>query len=285
MKDKSGRPFLKWAGGKRQLLPELLMRAPMEIATFYEPMCGGAALTFALLDRESSPERVVLNDSNKTLMDAFFVVRDHLDELLEKLAVVELAYLSREEIDRSNFYYEQRATEYEAVIDQVVRFLFLNKTCFNGLYRVNQKGEFNVPHGRYKNPKILNEGVLRTASNLLNRTEIFSGDYVKCFANLSKNDFVYFDPPFEPISVTSSFTSYSPGGFGRTEQIRLRSVCDWLSDHEVKFLLSNSAHDYIRGLFDGALRDYAISEVEARRSINSDKAGRAKIKEILVSNY
>ena len=285
MKDKSGRPFLKWAGGKRELLPELLMRAPMEIATFYEPMCGGAALTFALLDRESSPERVVLNDSNKTLMDAFFVVRDHLDELLEKLAVVELAYLSREEIDRSNFYYEQRATEYEAVIDQVVRFLFLNKTCFNGLYRVNQKGEFNVPHGRYKNPKILNEGVLRTASNLLNRTEIFSGDYVECFANLSKNDFVYFDPPFEPISVTSSFTSYSPGGFGRTEQIRLRSVCDWLSDHEVKFLLSNSAHDYIRGLFDGALRDYAISEVEARRSINSDKAGRAKIKEILVSNY
>ncbi|MEE2875706.1 MAG: DNA adenine methylase [Chloroflexota bacterium] len=285
MKDKSGRPFLKWAGGKRQLLPELLMRAPMEIATFYEPMCGGAALTFALLDRESSPERVVLNDSNKTLMDAFFVVRDHLDELLEKLAVVELAYLSREEIDRSNFYYEQRATEYEAVIDQVVRFLFLNKTCFNGLYRVNQKGEFNVPHGRYKNPKILNEGVLRTASNLLNRTEIFSGDYVECFANLSKNDFVYFDPPFEPISVTSSFTSYSPAGFGRTEQIRLRSVCDWLSDHEVKFLLSNSAHDYIRGLFDGALRDYAISEVEARRSINSDKAGRAKIKEILVSNY
>jgi len=285
MKDKSGRPFLKWAGGKRELLPELLMRAPMEIATFYEPMCGGAALTFALLDRESSPERVVLNDSNKTLMDAFFVVRDHLDELLEKLAVVELAYLSREEIDRSNFYYEQRATEYEAVIDRVVRFLFLNKTCFNGLYRVNQKGEFNVPHGRYKNPKILNEGVLRTASNLLNRTEIFSGDYVECFANLSKNDFVYFDPPFEPISVTSSFTSYSPGGFGRTEQIRLRSVCDWLSDHEVKFLLSNSAHDYIRGLFDGALRDYAISEVEARRSINSDKAGRAKIKEILVSNY
>jgi len=285
MTDKAGRPFLKWAGGKTQLLPELLMRAPMEIATFYEPMCGGAALTFALLDRESPPERVVLNDSNTILMDSFVVVRNQLDELLDKLAVVESAYLSRDETGRSNFYYEQRATEYEAVIDRVVQFLFLNKTCFNGLYRVNRKGEFNVPHGRYKNPKIVNEGVLKTASHLLNRTEIFNGDYVECFANLSKNDFVYFDPPFEPLSATSSFTSYNSGGFGRTEQIRLRSICDWLSDHAVKFLLSNSAHDYIRGLFDGALRDYTISEVEARRSINSDKTGRSKIKEILVSNY
>ena len=285
MADKIGQPFLKWAGGKRQLLPELLARAPVKISTFYEPMCGGAAFTFALLDRESPPERVVINDSNMTLMDSFVVVRDRLDELLEKLAVVETAYLSLGEADRSSFYYEQRASEHSELIDRVVQFLFLNKTCFNGLYRVNKKGVFNVPHGRYKNPKIVNEGVLRTASHLLNRTEIFHGDYAECLTDFSSNDFVYFDPPFEPLSVTSSFTSYNPGGFGRVEQIRLRSICDFLTDQEVKFLLSNSAHDYIRGLFDGALRDYAISEVDARRSINSDKAGRSKIKEILVSNY
>jgi len=285
MPDKAGQPFVKWAGGKRQLLPELLARAPVKISTFYEPMCGGAAFTFALLVREVPPARVVLNDLNVTLMDSFIVVRDQLDQLLEKLAVIESAYLSREEIGRSDFYYEQRASEYEDLIDRVVRFLFLNKTCFNGLYRVNKKGEFNVPHGRYKNPNILNEGVLKTASRLLNRTEIFNGDYAKCFTNFSENDFVYFDPPFEPLSVTSSFTSYNPGGYGRTEQIRLRSVCDSLTDRRVKFLLSNSAHDYIRGLFDGALRNYSISEVDARRSINSDKTGRSKVKEILVSNY
>ena len=277
-------PFLKWAGGKRQLLQEIIMRIPEHIDSFYEPMCGAAAITFGILNRENPPKKIVLNDLNSALMEAFSVVRDQSDLLCDRLRILEDAYLGLDESGRSDRYYEERDMEYSASVDRVARFIFLNRTCFNGLYRVNKKGRFNVPHGKYKNPRILNESLLRSVSKALGNVEIYSGDYRSIHKDCHSGDFVYFDPPFEPISSTSSFTGYTAEGFGRVQQLDLRAECDRLDDMGVNFLVSNSGQDYIRGIYEGAFRGYTIEEVSAKRSINATGSGRTPVTELLISN-
>ena len=217
-------------------------------------------------------------------MEAFSVVRDQSDLLCDRLRILEDAYLGLDESGRSDRYYEERDMEYSASVDRVARFIFLNRTCFNGLYRVNKKGRFNVPHGKYKNPRILNESLLRSVSKALGNVEIYSGDYRSILKDCHSGDFVYFDPPFEPISSTSSFTGYTAEGFGRVQQLDLRVECDRLDDMGVNFLVSNSGQDYIRGIYEGAFRSYTIEEVSAKRSINATGSGRTPVTELLISN-
>ena len=279
------RPFLKWAGGKGQLVPDLLARAPRRIETYYEPFVGGGAMFFALAgDPGRAPRRAVLNDANGELVTVYEVIRDHAAKLVARLEALATPYLAAAAEERAAIYYAQRARVPEDRVDIAARFIFLNKTCFNGLYRVNRRGEFNVPHGRYLAPRVLDEPTLRAASAALRGVRVESGDFEAVTAEAQPGDFVYFDPPFEPLSRTSSFTGYTAAGFSRVDQLRLRWLIDDLTDRGVSVLLSNSWAAWIIGLYDGAGR-YRFEELPARRAINSRGAGRGPIGELLLWNY
>lgn len=268
-------PFLKWAGGKRQLLDEIRKYVPKGYNTYYEPFVGGGAVLFSL-----QPERAVINDINAELIRTYRVIRDDVDTLLEHLA--------KHQNDKE-YFYELRALDrteqFEALspAERASRLIYLNKTCYNGLFRVNRQGQFNVPFGDYKNPNIVNEPVLRAVHQYLveNEIEILNTDFVEAVATAKEGDFVYIDPPYDPISSTSSFTGYSLDGFGRDEQIRLKQTVDSLTNRGCKVLLSNSATDFIKDLY----KDYQIVIVTANRAINSNASRRGKIDEVLVMNY
>lgn len=274
-KNKLTQPFLKWAGGKRQLLPEIKKYIPMKINTYYEPFVGAGAVLF-----DVQPRHAVINDINPDLTNAYQVIRDHVDDLIESL---------RNHINHQDYFYQirdlDRTDQYRELsnIEKASRIIYLNKTCFNGLFRVNSQGQFNVPFGKYKNPQIVNEIVLRAVSHYLSKNDvtIFNGDYESALATADKGDFVYFDPPYDPISDTSSFTGYSLNGFNKEDQIRLRDVFAELDRRGCRVLLSNSATDFIKDLY----RDYSINLVSASRNINSVASGRGKIDEVLVRNY
>jgi DNA adenine methylase len=277
------RPFLKWAGGKAQLLPALLEHAPQSIDTYYEPFLGGAALFFALAsDPDLAPRRAVLNDQNHELVTMYEVVRDQLDELVSQLEPLVTRYLAADAETRAEIFYAVRGEQPTTAIEVAARLLFLNKTCFNGLYRVNQRGLFNVPHGKYKNPTILDPVVLAAASRALQHTELLSGDFEAACANAKPGDFVYFDPPFHPLSDTANFTSYTAGAFAREDQLRLRWCMDGLRDRGVPVMLSNSPHEWIVGVYEGA--HYRVERTPARRSINSKGDGRGVIDELVVTS-
>lgn len=298
----AARPFLKWAGGKTQLLEPLIARAPREIETYHEPFLGGGAMFFGLLaNPELAPKRAVLNDLNRDLVTVYETVRDEVDALIEALGRLSEVYLEASEDQRSEIYYGERERRPEDRVDLAARFIFLNKTCFNGLYRVNRRGEFNVPHGKYRSPRILDEQGLRDASVALSETELTCLDFEEALRAPRAGDFVYLDPPFEPLSKTSSFTGYTQGAFGRPEQQRLKWAVDDLTARGVRVMLSNSSQDYILGLYTadrGPFTDppkrghapsggtrYRFETTLARRAINSRGDRRGAIDELIVLNY
>ena len=266
-------PIVKWVGGKRQLMFELLKNMPKDYNRYFEPFIGGGALFFEL-----QPDNAYISDMNEELINLYQVVRDNVVELITDLQKHDISkeyFMEIRNIDRTEEY------ENWSDVQKASRFIYLNRTCFNGMYRVNSKGEFNVPFGHYKNPRILDENNLVNCSNLLQRTEIKHADFSEILKKVKKGDFVYFDPPYVPLSETSSFTSYTKNGFDMDMQFKLRDVCDELDSMGVKFLLSNSDTKLVNELYE----NYNIKKVFASRQINANADGRGKITEVLVRNY
>ena len=275
-KNKLVSPVLKWVGGKRQLLPSIKPMLPKEITSYCEPFVGGGAVLFDL-----QPKRAIVNDINSDLILVYTVIRDNVEALIKLLET----YPNEE-----GFYYELRNIDREqekydklSEIEKAARVIFLNKTCYNGLYRVNNAGKFNSPFGKYKNPNIVNAPVLRAVSAYFNSSEItFStSDFEPVLEQVRRGTFVYLDPPYDPVSDTSSFTGYSKGGFSREQQIQLRKCCDKLNARDVKFMLSNSATDFIREQYS----NYHITIVKAKRAINSVASKRGDVDEVIITNY
>lgn len=283
-KNKLVLPVLKWVGGKRQLLPIIRKYLPKisNTATYYEPFIGGGAVLFDL-----QPEKAIVNDINQELINVYQIIRDDVENLIAELsrenkyANTSECYYKIRELDRNPDIYHKLSN-----IEKAARIIYLNKTCYNGLYRVNSMGEFNSPFGRYKNPSIVNEIGLRAVSKYFREANITfrNMDFEKALEGIKKGDFVYFDPPYVPLSTTSNFTGYNESGFGFDEQERLKRLCDKLTDQGVHILLSNSDCEYIRNLFSDKKR-YTIIEVKAKRSINSISSARGEISEVLIINH
>lgn len=268
-------PFVKWVGGKRQLLKYIKPILPESINTYYEPFIGGGALLF-----DHRPSVAVINDYNKELINTYNVIRGDVEALIADL---------KTHVYDKDYFYEIRSldrnSDYSSMSDlkKASRLLYLNKSCFNGLYRVNSKGEFNSPFGSYTNPNIVNEDTLLAVSRYLNNNNVTTrtGDFQEAVFDAQDGDFVYFDPPYDPVSKSANFTAYSKLGFSREDQERLRDLCIELTDRGVKFLLSNASTDFINELYSG----FTILEVGANRAINSNGAKRKKVQEVLVRNY
>ncbi|WP_027416760.1 DNA adenine methylase [Aneurinibacillus terranovensis] len=274
-KNEWAQPFLKWAGGKRQLLPEIIKYIPANIDTYYEPFVGAGAVLLHL-----QPDKAVSNDINSELINTYQVVRDHIDDLIADLSkhVNDKDYFYRiRELDRKEEF------KFLTPVERASRMIYLNKTCFNGLFRVNSQGQFNVPFGNYKNPSIVNEKVLRAVHDYLVNADVkfLNGDFAEAVEGAKKGDFVYFDPPYDPVSDTSSFTSYSLHRFDAKQQIRLKELFDELNDRGCRVMLSNSTTPFIKDLY----KDYHVKIVGAKRNINSKASGRGEIDEVLVMNY
>lgn len=271
----SAQPFLKWAGGKRQLLSQIKPHLPTDFKRYFEPFVGGGALLFEL-----KPSKAIINDVNPEITNVYQIIKDQPEDLIQDLQQHE---------NTEDYFYQLRALDrdpafsYYSPLKRASRVLFLNKTCFNGLYRVNQKGQFNVPFGRYKNPNIVNAPNLRHVSQFLNhqRVEILNTDFSHAIKGIRQEDFVYFDPPYDPLSATASFTSYASGEFGREQQEWLFQTCEKLHQRGCRFLLSNSATAFIQDLY----RDFEIHIVQAKRSINANHKKRGQIAEVLIKNY
>ena len=266
------KPILKWVGGKRQLLDDILPLIP-QCSTYVEPFVGGGAVLLSL-----QPKKAVINDYNAELINVYVCVRDHLEELLEMLE-------RHKELNSAGHFYKVRALDREPgfedlpPVERAARIIYLNKTCYNGLYRVNSAGQFNSPYGKYKNPAIVNEPVVRAMSTYLNGgVKILCGDYGQALKGLREGAFVYLDPPYMPISSSSSFTGYTEGGFGYDEQVRLKEECDKLASKGIHFMQSNSDCPEIRALYS----DYEILTVKAKRAINSRGNRRGEINEVLI---
>lgn len=266
-------PIVKWVGGKRQLMFELLKNMPKSYNRYFEPFIGGGALFFEL-----QPTNAYISDMNEELINLYNVVKNDVYELIEELKKHEISkeyFMNIRNIDRTKNYKKW------SNIQKASRFIYLNRTCFNGMYRVNSKGEFNVPFGNYKNPRIIDERNLINCSNLLQKTEIRNADFSEILNYVQNGDFVYFDPPYVPLNETSSFTSYTKDGFDIDMQFKLREVCDELDSKGVKFMLSNSDTKFVNELYE----NYNIKKVFASRQINANPNGRGKITEVLVKNY
>ena len=275
-KNKLVSPVLKWVGGKRQLLETFSSLLPNKITTYCEPFVGGGALFFNL-----QPKKAYINDINDELVRVYEVIKNDVENLIIALQGFE---------NESDYFYAIRdwdrdRKKYASLsdVEKAARILYLNKTCYNGLFRVNNAGEFNSPFGNYRNPNIVNAPTLRAVNLYLNTAEIHltSLDYKEVLNGLPKNTFVYLDPPYDPVSDTSNFTGYSRSGFSREEQIRLRECCDDLHKRGLKFMLSNSATDFIKEQY----ANYHITIVQAKRAINSNATKRGEVDEVVVRNY
>jgi DNA adenine methylase len=265
----SPRPFLKWAGGKGKLIQQYIPYLPKKFKTYYEPFLGGAAVFFYL-----NPSSAALTDINPELVNAYRCVRDNVEELILNLEAHQLRHCR-------DYYYEVRQSPGVTNIEKAARLIYLNKTCFNGLYRENSKGGFNVPIGKYKNPKICNPALLRSVSAVLQNAQINVRPFEDILEHASScDDFVYFDPPYHPLSPTSNFTAYSRYSFTQDDQIRLKYVFAELAERGVKVMLSNSDCPFIRELY----RDFNINSIIAPRLINSDARKRGKITELLITS-
>lgn len=269
----SCKPFVKWPGGKRQLLRELLRNMPKKYGRFFEPFVGGGALFFAV-----KPEYGYISDINPELMNVYEVVQNNVEELIESL---------REHRNTEKYFYELRNADrtqgYEGwgKIEKASRLIYLNKTCFNGLYRMNSDGHFNVPFGFYKNPNILDEDNLIACSVLLKKTEIALASFEAVEKKARRGDFVYFDPPYVPLNKTSSFTKYYKDDFDWDAQFALRELCDRLHNKGVLLMLSNSYTETVKDLY----KNYRVKIVRANRAINCKGDGRGKINELIITNY
>lgn len=277
------RPFLKWAGGKGKLAPRILAVAPPEFGRYHEPFVGAGAIYFAFEDARRLPGGALLSDANGDLIECFRVLRDAPESAIDRLRPLAETYAAAAVAERAAFYYEQRAAVPADPVSRVARFIFLNRTCYNGLYRVNSRGGFNVPHGRYVQPRILDADILWACSKALQGAELFVRDFETACLAASPGDFVYLDPPYQPLTQTSRFTSYTQADFGATEQQRLRDAFDDLTRRGVYALLSNSEHPAIRDLYGG--RGYQFEQVEMSRAINSRGSARSPIPELLISNF
>ena len=271
------KPIVKWAGGKRQLLSELIPLIeelrPRD-STYVEPFVGGGAVLFKL-----QPIRALINDLNFDLINVYNVVRDHVEELISMLKIHEFNHCKEyfymiRALDRSKHYGSMNNVE------RAARIIYLNRTCYNGLYRVNASGYFNVPFGRYVRPNIVNEATLRAASTYLrnNDVTILNSDYRSLIDRLESNSFVYFDPPYQPLSVSSSFTAYTDAGFDYARQIELRDVCLGLMERNIPFVESNSDCEEIRELYKG----FEVRTVQATRALNRDVCKRGAINELMI---
>lgn len=269
-------PVLKWVGGKRQLMKEIQNVLPKTYTTYYEPFIGGGAVLFEL-----QPNKAVINDINEELINLYNVIKDDVELLIDDL---------KKHKNTSEYFYEIREQdrnreEYEKLsqVQRASRIVYLNKTCYNGLFRVNKAGEFNSPFGKYKNPNIVDEVTLRAVSKYFNKVDIkiMNCDFEQSLSNIRRGAFVYLDPPYDPVSSSANFTGYDKGGFNKDEQVRLKDLCDKLDKKGVKFLLSNSATDFIKDLY----KDYNIKIVKAKRVINSNGNDRGDVDEVLVRNY
>lgn len=263
------RPFVKWAGGKTQLLPELLRRVPQSFNRYYEPFLGGGALFFAL-----QPAHAILGDINAELIQLYGIVRDDVDALITEL---------REYRYEREFYYRIRAQQPEELppVRRAARTLYLNRTCFNGLYRVNRNGKFNVSFGRYRSPTICDAPRLRAASRALQGHDIACRSYDDTVASAQRGDFVYLDPPYHPVSETANFTSYTSHGFSEDDQRKLADVFTRLVELGVHCLLTNSDCSLTRELY----AEHQLELVQARRSISRHGAGRGKVGEVVVRGW
>lgn len=270
------RPFLKWAGGKGQLLNELITRI-REVDSFkryHEPFVGGGALFFELARTRRLPKETFLSDTNGPLIETYLAVRDHVEDVIDLLKEHKARH-------GEDYFYGVRAHVPETLPERAARIIYLNRTCFNGLYRENSKGEFNVPFGRYINPPICDEENFRAASVALRKANIEQRSFETVLERAKPGDFVYFDPPYHPLSETSSFTSYDRNGFGEDDQRHLAFVFSELADRGVKALLSNSMTPLISALY----ARFTIDEVFANRAVNSRGDRRGKIPEALVRNF
>lgn len=274
-KNKLVTPVVKWVGGKRQLLTEIEKYIP-NFTTYYEPFVGGGAVLFHI-----QPNKAIINDVNSELINLYNVIRNNVEDLIEDL---------RRHINEEAYFYEIRELDRDkeaysrlTPIQKASRIIYLNKTCYNGLFRVNKAGEFNSPFGAYKNPNIVNEITLRAVSNYFNKAKItfLCCDFEEAVKNARKGSFVYFDPPYDPMSSSANFTGYDKGGFDRDEQVRLKNLCDKLDKKGIKFLLSNSATDFIKDLY----KDYRLEIIQAKRAVNSNPDKRGEVDEVLVRNY
>ena len=291
------KPFIKWVGGKSQLIDQLDMQLPADFGnwanvTYIEPFVGGGAMLFYMLQRYPNIEHAVINDINPDLVTCYRTVRDNPKQLIESLADIEMAYLALEtEERRKDFFMAVRERYNEKNLDPIentTKFFFLNRTCFNGLYRVNKKGLFNVPFGKYSNPTICDPETILKDSELLQRVEILNGDFEATFEHAQGNSLFYFDPPYRPLSDTSSFNDYAKESFNDDDQIRLKMYCDRIDKAGFHFMLSNSdckGKNENDNFFDVLYGAYQIERVWASRSINSNPAKRGKLTEILVHNY
>ena len=275
-KNKLVAPVLKWVGGKRQLIDTFVPLLPEKITTYCEPFVGGGALFFDL-----QPKTAYINDINDELIRVYEIIKNDVENLIVAL---------QEFKNEADYFYAVRdwdrdREKYSSLsdVEKAARILFLNKTCYNGLFRVNSSGEFNSPFGNYRNPNIVNAPTLRAVNSYLNTAKLHltSLDYREVLIGLPKNTFVYLDPPYDPVSDTSSFTGYARGGFSRDDQVRLRECCDDLNSRGLKFMLSNSATDFIKEQYS----DYKITIVQAKRTINSNGAKRGEVDEVVVRNY
>lgn len=269
-------PVVKWVGGKRQLLGDILPLIPKAFSSYAEPFFGGGAVLFAL-----QPNKAIINDLNSDLIVMYKVIKENPDELIADLKTHDNSpeyFYALRDIDRNKEAYSTLSD-----IKKASRLIYLNKTCYNGLFRVNSAGEFNTPFGHYKNPNIVNEPVIRAVSNYFNKAQITfsSQDFAEVLTNVKKGCFVYLDPPYDPVSDTASFTGYNKGGFDKEEQLRLKKSCDELNKRNIKFMLSNSATEFIKEIYS----DYNITIVKAIRAVNSDGSKRGAIDEVIIRNY
>lgn len=290
------KPFVKWVGGKSQLvekIEQLFLSNEEKVLTKYaEPMVGGGALFFSVLSKYNFNE-LYISDVNAELINAYRVVKSDVENLIFKLNEMQMVFLPMDDNGRKYFYYSVRekfnntVLSEETATDKAAQFIFLNKTCFNGLYRVNKKGQFNVPMGAYQNPTICDDENLRNIHKALQKVTIVCGDYSLSKEFIDKNTFVYLDPPYRPISETSGFTSYNSDAFDDNEQIRLSKFIDEINITSAKIVLSNSDPKNINekdNFFDDLYKNYTINLVEASRAINSKGDKRGKINELLICN-
>lgn len=269
-------PVVKWVGGKRQIINQIVKYIPKSFSTYYEPFLGGGAVLFEL-----QPKTAVVNDINAELINLYEVIKNNVNELIDDLKQHrndETYFYELRELDRNKEYYNHLTP-----LQRASRLIYLNKTCYNGLFRVNKAGQFNTPFGNYKNPNIVNEYTLKAVSSYFNKAQITftCKDFNEALKGARKGAFVYLDPPYDPVSDSASFTGYDKGGFDQSEQIRLKNACDKLNEKGIKFLLSNSATDFIKDLY----KDYKIEIIQAKRVINSKADKRGEIDEVLVMNF
>jgi len=291
------KPFLKWAGGKTQLINDIERSLPQDLIsskfTYVEPFVGSGAVLFWMLQKFPKIEKAVINDINEDLIDVYRVIASKPKELISFLETLQTEFHDLEaDPDKKKEYYYQKREQYNTRrsenTSQAAMLIFLNRTCFNGLYRVNKNNQFNVPIGAYNRPTICDTANLLAVSETLQKVEILSGDFEETLNQNSENTFFYFDPPYKPLSDTSSFNAYAKSEFNDAEQIRLRDFCKKLDSQGYKWMLSNSdvKGNHPEGdFFDSLYSDFEIERIQAKRIINSNATKRGELNELLISNY